>query len=256
MKKFKKVIIILIIICGVGCLGCFLFPVVSDLIIKESNEGKMEEWKEDVEVVRTEGKLGEPEVEGESIVVVDKEVEKEDIEESENLYKACLRYNKWIYSENQDMLFEERAWEGHAVNLSKYGIEGNIFGSVTVESIGITYPLYLGSSDVNLLKGLCHMYGTSLPLGGKNSHCVISGHCGMIRTEMFRHLDEVEIGDIIKITNPWGVLTYKVVSTEVSSPSDYSNILIEEGKDLVSLITCYPYPENTHRLIVTAERVD
>ena len=106
-----------------------------------------------------------------------------------------------------------------------------------------------------MYKGATHLSQTSIPIGGNNTNSVIAAHRGLIRNKMFRNIDKLGNGDIIKINNMWGELTYKVIKTEVIHPTNINEILIQKDKDLITLVTCHPYRVNTHRYIVICERV-
>jgi sortase A len=118
-------------------------------------------------------------------------------------------------------------------------------------------PIYLGASNENLLKGACVISNTSMPIGGENTNCVLAGHRSMYSATMFRHLDMVQVGDSVLITNLWERLVYTVVQIRIIEPSDVGEILIQEGRDLLTLITCHPYGGGgRQRLMVLCERVD
>ncbi len=103
-------------------------------------------------------------------------------------------------------------------------------------------------------KGAVHLGQTSLPIGGTNTNTVIAAHSGMIRNKMFSELDKLNVGDEIKITNLWETLNYKVSEKMIIEPREISKIMIQENRELVTLVTCYPYRINSHRLIVICER--
>ncbi|MDY2668644.1 class C sortase [Schaalia hyovaginalis] len=124
-----------------------------------------------------------------------------------------------------------------------------------IEKIDVDLPVYHGTSDETLLKGAGHLEGTSLPVGGTSTRSVISAHRGMASATMFTNLDKVTIGDTFTIEVFGEVLTYRVISTKVVEPDASEEVLVEEGRDLVTLITCTPLGINTHRILVTGERV-
>lgn len=130
-----------------------------------------------------------------------------------------------------------------------------IMSRIQIPKIGVDLPVYHGTDDATLLKGTGHLEGTSLPVGGKGTLSVITGHRGLAEATMFTNLDQVQPGDKIIITTFGRVLTYKVFDTRVVEPSDTASLHPKEGRDLVTLITCTPLGINTHRILVTAERV-
>lgn len=129
------------------------------------------------------------------------------------------------------------------------------FAYITIPKLAERIPIYHGTTFEVLQAGVGHLSDTSLPVGGASTHAALSGHSGMARTRMFDDIDELEIGDTFTIYVMDRVLTYRVFGFDVVSPDDTSSLAIELGRDLCSLITCYPYGVNTHRYIVHGERV-
>lgn len=128
-------------------------------------------------------------------------------------------------------------------------------GSFANQKIDLDLPVYHGTEDATLLKGLGHLRGTSLPVGGKGTRSVITGHRGLASAEMFTRLDEVGKGDTFTIEVFDEILTYKVVDKIVVNPDETKKIAAVPGKDLMTLITCTPLGINTQRILVTGERV-
>ncbi len=118
----------------------------------------------------------------------------------------------------------------------------------------IEIPIYLGATQENMKKGAGHLSETSIPIGGNNTNSVIAAHRGMKSHPMFRDIEMLEIGDEIKVTNMWDELIYKVVETKVINPDEVSEVLIQEGRDLITLITCHPYTKNYQRYVVYCEK--
>lgn len=114
-------------------------------------------------------------------------------------------------------------------------------------------PIYVGSTNENLEKGIAHLEGTSLPVGGASTHSVLCGHNGAVTNEWFTHIDQMSTGDLFYIRHDGSVLTYKVVSTKIIQPNNTSDLMIEQDKDLVTLLTCAD--SGATRLIVRGERV-
>ena len=127
-------------------------------------------------------------------------------------------------------------------------------GSLEIPKIDVNLPIYHGTGEEALSSGVGHLKGTSLPIGGSNTHAVLSGHRGLPSSKLLIRMDEIEKGDyfFIKICNQ--TLAYKVISIKVVDPEDVSSLEIKVNEDLVSLVTCTPYGINTHRLIVTGTR--
>ena len=129
-----------------------------------------------------------------------------------------------------------------------------VMGSISIPSISVKLPIFHGTSLATLDKGAGHMYGTSLPVGGKDTLSVISAHTGSPKALFFTHLDEMRKGDTFYIHIGSQTLAYKVDEIDVILPSDFSKLTIRKGEDRVTLMTCTPYGKNTHRLLVSGVR--
>lgn len=131
-----------------------------------------------------------------------------------------------------------------------------MIGYITVPKISQELPLYHGTSDSVLSSAVGHFQGTSLPVGGKTTHSVVSAHRGLPTAVLFTHLDRMEEGDTFFFTILDRTITYEVDQVRIVDPDDASLIQIEEGEDYCTLLTCTPYGINTHRLLVRGHQVD
>ncbi len=138
-----------------------------------------------------------------------------------------------------------------ALNLAGDGI----MGKVEIPKIGITLPIYHTTEEEVLEKAAGHLEGSSLPSGGENTHAVISAHRGLPSAALFTDLDQLEAGDHFLIRVLDETLCYEVDQIETVEPDDTSALAVEEGEDLVTLLTCTPYGVNSHRLLVRGHRV-
>ncbi|MGT2799815.1 class C sortase [Streptococcus marmotae] len=129
-------------------------------------------------------------------------------------------------------------------------------GYVKIPRISQEIPIYAGTTEAVLQKGVGHLEATSLPIGGASTHSVLTAHRGLPTARLFTDLDKVKKGDLFYVRNIKETLAYRVVAIKVVEPSDLKSIAIEEGKDYVTLLTCTPYMINSHRLLVTGERTD
>ena len=129
-----------------------------------------------------------------------------------------------------------------------------VMGTIRIPKISVKLPIYHGTSQSALASGAGHLYGSSLPVGGKNTHAVITGHRGLVDAMMFTRLDEMRVGDYFYIEVMGRTLGYKVDRISVIEPNDTSTLKIVPGEDRVTLMTCTPYGVNTHRLLVSAVR--
>ncbi len=130
-----------------------------------------------------------------------------------------------------------------------------IIGSVKIPKIEVNLPIYHGTSEEVLSKGAGHLPDTAFPIGGIGNHCVISAHTGYPTQKFFDNLNELEPGDDIYICVLDETHVYKVFDKAVVDPEDISLLSVDENRDLLSLITCFPYGINSHRLIVRSERL-
>ena len=129
-------------------------------------------------------------------------------------------------------------------------------GRLQFDKLGIDLPIYHGTSDETLERGIGHLEGTSLPVGGVGTRTVLTAHRGLPSATLFDNLDKAEVGDRFVVSVLGQVLTYQVIETRVIDPGDTEAILAEPDKDLATLITCTPLGLNTHRILVTGERVE
>ena len=171
----------------------------------------------------------------------------------DELRKVMEEYNRELLTSGQEVS-DPFSFQKLDFDLRSYGIQSNIIAEINIEKLKLKVPIYLGATEENLNKGLAHLSHTSLPLGEETSNVVIAGHRGLIRYKMFRHLDNLKQGDEVVITNFWEELRYKVIKYEIISPDEVSKILIQNGKDMITLMTCHPFRVNTQRLVVYCER--
>ena len=139
-------------------------------------------------------------------------------------------------------------------NLLKIDDTG-MLGYIDIPKINILLPVYHGTSEEVLQSGIGHLKNTSLPVGGKSSHAVLSGHRGLAHAKMFTDLNRMEIGDVFYIKVLHHTFAYEVDQILTVEPQDTKALAIEKGKDYVTLVTCTPYAINTHRLLVRGKRI-
>lgn len=130
-----------------------------------------------------------------------------------------------------------------------------VMGSIEIPSIGVSLPIYHGTDETILQIGVGHLSGTSLPVGGKGTHAVLSGHRGLPSAKLFTDLDQLEVGDTFTIKVLDQVLTYQVDQIKTVLPEETQDLAIDPDKDYVTLVTCTPYAINTHRLLVRGVRI-
>ena len=157
------------------------------------------------------------------------------------LLTALWEYNQRIYAEKQSGLVDLESCETPAVDLTAYCIEDEIIGVLEIPTMELTMPVYLGASDDHLAAGAAVLGNTSAPIGGDNTNCVIAGHRGWRGADYFRHIDRLQVGDAVKLTNLWETLTYTVADIQIIQPHEVDKIKIQQGRDLLTLLTCHPY---------------
>ena len=182
--------------------------------------------------------------------------------------KAAREYNRRLYRNGQSAIGEvvdpfQKSGESQDDSLAAQDKEyqslldtgQGVMGVIRIPKISVNLPIFHGTGEVALSKGTGHLYGTSLPVGGKNTHSVITGHRGMVTAEMFTRLDELKKGDAFYIDVMGETLGYKVDSIKVILPTEGTKYLrVHQGEDRVTLMTCTPYGVNTHRLLVSGVR--
>lgn len=171
------------------------------------------------------------------------------------LYEELQNRNQLLYEKKQENLKDPFSYEEANINLEEYGITENMIGFLKIPKLNIELPIFLGANTENMKKGAVHLTETSYPIGGNNTNSVIAAHRGYSKAKMFRNIDNLIIGDEIYISNFKEKLNYKVVEIKIINPSDINELLIQEGRDLVTLVTCHPYRVNNKRYIVFCERV-
>ena len=140
-------------------------------------------------------------------------------------------------------------------NMLLRATEEGVIARLRVPTADVDLPIYHGTSDETLMRGVGHLEGTSLPVGGENTHSVLTAHRGLANATMFTNLDAVKVGDTFTIEVFGEVLTYQVRQTQVVDPNDTRTLFPQQGEDLVTLVTCTPLGINSHRILVTGERV-
>ena len=172
------------------------------------------------------------------------------------LLAALQEYNRQLYAEKQSRLIDLEACEEPAVDLTAYGIEDEVIGVLEIPAMELTMPVYLGASDDHLAAGAAVLGNTSAPIGGDNTNCVIAGHRGWRGADYFRHIDRLQVGDTVKLTNLWETLTYTVADIRIMQPHEVDKIKIQQGRDLLTLLTCHPYASGgKQRYVAVCERL-
>ena len=175
-------------------------------------------------------------------------------EEYEKMLEEAREYNAQLARTRTDYELSEEEMERYNAELNVSGT--GIMGYVDIPSIRVTLPIYHGTEEAVLQTAVGHIESTSLPVGGANTHCVISGHRGLPSARLFTDIDRLTAGDLFTLNVLDEVLTYEVDQILIVEPYDLSCLQIIPGRDLVTLVTCTPYGINTHRLLVRGHRIE
>ena len=231
-KKISTRLLIAVII-GVVGLGVLLYPTAADFVFNIQTASLKRDFFERTQSAQASNDGTKP---------------------YEELYQYLKAENENLYKTGQSGLVDAFSYERAGIDLSNYGIEDGIIGFVEIPSLKVELPIYLGANTENMRKGAVHLTQTSYPIGGPNTNSVIAAHRGST-TEMFRNIHNVKIGDEVLITNFREQLVYRVVEIEIILPTDINEVKIQDGRELVTLITCNPLGANYERYVVYCERV-
>lgn len=226
MKKAKKGSLIIGIIFLIVAFGFVLYPLISNTINNCFALSTIDNYKSKVADLK----------DSKSKYLTDAE------EYNHNLSKLV---NDFTYSSDSVI-------DGYD-NILNFG--DGLIGYIDIPKINVKLPIYHGDRDKVLEKGVAHIPNTAFPIGGIGNHSVLSAHTGYPTQVFFDNLDDLAIGDEIKVSVLDETLIYKVTAKNIVKPDNISLLSVDDRKDLISLITCYPYGVNSHRLIVTAERL-
>lgn len=222
-KHISTIIIALIFLAGLGFL---LYPTVSNL------------WNRAHQ--------------SRAIATYTKQVEKLDDSQNKEMLKAARKYNKSLLKKSDHWKLSKKDKKKYESFLDVSGT--GIMGYIEVPKIDCSLPIYHGTDEGALQIAIGHLEGSSLPVGGKSTHCVLSGHRGLPSARLFTDLDQMEEGDVFVLNVLGRKLAYEVDQIKVVLPDEMSDLEIVQGKDLCTLVTCTPYGINTHRLLVRGHR--
>ena len=249
MKRLKwKLLLLVLLICLAFASAAVAVKPVIDGVEKSIEVKKaVEEYRETVAEIREEAESTETDEETE---------EPQEVIPYAQLYDDIQTYNRELYLFKQNKLDCKSAYEQSQFVLTDYGLPDETFGIITIPKMDLEMPLFLGASEANMAAGAAVLSQTSIPLGGVNSNAVIAGHRGYSGYPYFKEIELLEPGDEVIITNIWGTLTYVVTEIKIINPNDVNAILIQRGKDMITLLTCHPYASGgKYRYLVFCERV-
>ena len=229
MRKKQKLTEIFSIIGFLVCTLALLYPVISDTWNRYRNEQIITSYNEYVEDV------------------ID--------EKAEKLYKEALDYNKKYSYDGMGVVTDEQYQKDKEYESILNPMKNNMMGYIEIPSIDVKEPIYHYADDDILEKGVGHIYTSSLPIGGKTTHSVLTGHRGLPTQKFFSDLDKLEKESKFYIHILGHTHAYEIYKIETVLPNEVSSLVVEEGRDDITLVTCTPYGINTHRLLVTGKRI-
>jgi len=177
-----------------------------------------------------------------------------DDEDYEQVWENAIIYNGELAEKGNSWVLTAEEYEHYKKQLNVSS--SWVLGCIEIPRLEVFLPIYHGTDEAVLQRGVGHLEGSSLPTGGDSTHCVLSGHRGLPSAKLFTKLDEMEVGDTFMLRILDKVLTYEVDQIRIVNPKDVSALVIEEDKDLCTLVTCTPYGINSHRLLVRGTRVE
>lgn len=225
MKKIRVIFCVIIFMTGLGIAS---YPFISNMVAQRHASQVVKDYETNVEEM--------------------------DEEKIDAMKEAAKKYNEQlsnVVSVNDENENNEQG-ESYADLLNI----GESLGYITIPKIDVNLPIYNGTSQDVLSKGVGHMEQSSYPLGGESTHCVLTGHRGLPSAVLFTDLDKLEIGDEFYLHVLDEILAYKVDQIKVVEPNESGDLEIIDGKDYCTLVTCTPYAINSHRLLVRGERTE
>lgn len=225
----KAVIGVLIFVAGLGVL---LYPSISGFINERSQSSAISNYEQAIQALTE--------------------------DDREKALAAAKLYNESL-AESQTALVDPFGEVSSTGETEKQEVSflsiGEMMGYIQIPEIGIKSPIYEGTSEEVLQKGIGWLEGTSLPVGGESTNCVLSGHRGLPTAKLFTDIDKLEKGDEFFIRNSSEILAYEVIEIKIIEPSQTDALSIVDGEDRVTLLTCHPYMVNSQRLLVIGERI-
>lgn len=245
MRKGKVWLLFMMILLFLLGAAIFFYPYINGMVVNSTLKWEAQQFVDRIT---------------NSIEVVDETMEEEPISTPPEQPYASLReamevYNRTIWEEKQEGLCDPWSYQQPSFVLEEYGLADEVFGVISIPKLDLELPLFLGASEEHLSDGAAVLSQTSIPIGGINTNCVIAGHRGWYGASYFLHIDQLQPGDEIIITNLWESLHYTVAETKTIKPNDVEAIHIQKNRELLTLLTCHPPASGgKERLLVFCER--
>ena len=225
MKKIRVIFCVIIFMTGLGIAS---YPFISNMVAQRHASQVVKDYETNVEEM--------------------------DEEKIDAMKEAAKKYNEQL--SNVVSVDDENENNEQGESYADLLNIGESLGYITIPKIDVNLPIYNGTSQDVLSKGVSHMEQSSYPLGGESTHCVLTGHRGLPSAVLFTDLDKLEIGDEFYLHVLDEILAYKVDQIKVVEPNESGDLEIIDGKDYCTLVTCTPYAINSHRLLVRGERTE
>ena len=225
MKKIRVIFCVIIFMTGLGIAS---YPFISNMVAQRHASQVVKDYETNVEEM--------------------------DEEKIDAMKEAAEKYNEQL--SNVVSVDDENENNEQGESYADLLNIGESLGYITIPKIDVNLPIYNGTSQDVLSKGVGHMEQSSYPLGGESTHCVLTGHRGLPSAVLFTDLDKLEIGDEFYLHVLDEILAYKVDQIKVVEPNEFGDLEIIDGKDYCTLVTCTPYAINSHRLLVRGERTE
>ena len=232
MKRFLVPVLIVLVFLAGAC--TVLYPLMSNLLYERDQSQVMTRYDETVEQTEQ--------------ATLDKALQK-----ARDYNRSLLESEAFLTDPFDPELVLDPQVEPYA---SLLNLEGDgMMGSVEIPRIDVYLPIYHGTTPQVLEEGVGHLQNTSLPVGGESTHAVLTGHTGLAGKRLFTDLSQLETGDVFYLHILGEVLAYQVEAIHIVEPQQTEYLVVQPGRDLVTLVTCYPYGINTHRLLVQGSRI-
>lgn len=254
MKLLRRLVPLLMTLVFLLGLGILLYPLVRGYMVDLQIEQNAQDFLSWVEVAPF-----VPDSSESHVIIQDPDgpaiPEPTEPDEYVSLWYDMMNYNRNLYLTGQEDLDCEYAYEKPSFTLEDYGLDNEIFAVISIPTLDLEMPVYLGATYQHMADGAALLSQTSIPIGGKNTNAVIAGHRGWRGASYFRYIDQLQPGDEVIITNLWEELHYVVSEIQIIQPNEVEKILIQPDRELITLLTCHPYASGgKQRYLVICER--
>ena len=240
-KGMQKVLLALLFLLG---LAVFSYPYAQGFLMKREMRSTVQSFQAQQETQPT------------TSVVISDSAQPSEQRQYADLWADMTAYNDTIFAQGQSGLSCKLDYQQPSFRLADYGLKEEVFGFLTIPAMELEMPIYLGATNQHMADGAAHLSQTSLPISGANTNSVIAGHRGYGGASYFRYIDQLQIGDTVMVTNLWEQLIYRVAEIKIIYPYEVDEILIQPGRELLTLLTCHPYASGgKQRYLVICERV-